>query len=310
MVDASKALVLVAGYAAFMWWRLQMLKTAVRKGRSMGPAWLRRFAASFMTRTANLNGVRLASEGGEGLHAKVPGHFIYVWHPHGFVSYVPSHIMGSKAIAGQPHGTEWFGTCIPLIFNIPFLGEIFQLTNARPVDQKTCESILRNGKGIAIQPGGVKEQAASQHDQEQAFFPSRLGFIRMAIKFGVPLIPVYFFGENQLYKRVNGMEWLTNLIKRTTGMILPIVTAKAGLPMAGLLPHSTDIHIRWGRPVEVGPADENPSEERVQQVFKAYVDELQRVFDANAKDCLPPEVAQKGLKIHLPGQVPQPSSRL
>lgn len=170
MVDASKALVLVAGYAAFMWWRLQMLKTAVRKGRSMGPAWLRRFAASFMTRTANLNGVRLASEGGEGLHAKVPGHFIYVWHPHGFVSYVPSHIMGSKAIAGQPHGTEWFGTCIPLIFNIPFLGEIFQLTNARPVDQKTCESILRNGKGIAIQPGGVKEQAASQHDQEQAFF--------------------------------------------------------------------------------------------------------------------------------------------
>lgn len=80
--------------------------------------------------------------------------------------------------------------------------------------------------------------------------------------------------------------------------------------MAGLLPHSTDIHIRWGRPVEVGPADENPSEERVQQVFKAYVDELQRVFDANAKDCLPPEVAQKGLKIHLPGQVPQPSSRL
>ena len=44
--------------------------------------------------------------------------------------------------------------------------------------------------------------------------------------------PLYIFGENQLYRRVEGMEWLSRLIFRATGMTLPIVTAKFGLPQA------------------------------------------------------------------------------
>jgi len=222
---------------------------------------------------------------------------MYVWHPHGFISFVPSFIMGGKAVAGQPHGRHWFGTCIGLLFNIPLLGEIFTLTNARPVDRRSLDSILSQGGSVALQPGGVKEQAATQHDQEQAYFPAKLGFIRMAIKYGLPLMPLYLFGENQLYKRVSGFEWLTKLIKQCTGMTLPIVTAKWGMPQAGAFPIATDIHIRWGKPVEVGPPDAEPSDEKVQEVYTRYVAELKRLFEANAKDCLPAAVAAKGLKI-------------
>lgn len=290
------------GYAAFLWWRLRLLREAIAEGRSMGPKWLQYAAAKLMKASASLNGVRVASEAGEGLECQVSRNIMYVWHPHGFVSYVPSHLMGEQALAGTPHGTEWFGTCIPLLFKIPMLGEIFQVTNARPVDQETLESILSHGKGVAVQPGGVKEQAATRHDQEQAFFPAKLGFIRMAIKHGTPLMPVYFFGENQLYRRVAGLEWLTDFIKRATGMTLPMVTAKGGLPMAGLLPRATDIHIRWGRLVEVGAPDPEPSEARVQEVFARYVAELRRLFEAHAESCLPAEVAAKGLRLVLPGE--------
>merc|ERR1719291_1109403 len=110
---------------------------------------------------------------------------------------------------------------IGLLFNIPMLGEIFSMTNARPVDRKTIEHLLRSGASVAIQPGGVKEQAQTRHDQEQAFFPAKLGFIRLAIQHGTPLLPLYLFGENQLYKRVNGFEWLTKLVKKCTGMTIP-----------------------------------------------------------------------------------------
>eukprot|EP00930_Biecheleria_cincta_P084746 TRINITY_DN74192_c0_g1_i1.p1 TRINITY_DN74192_c0_g1~~TRINITY_DN74192_c0_g1_i1.p1 ORF type:complete len:195 (+),score=33.08 TRINITY_DN74192_c0_g1_i1:117-701(+) len=177
------------------------------------------------------------------------------------------------------------------------LGEVFELTNARPVDSLTLMKILGGGRSIAIQPGGVEEQAASRHDQEQAFFPAELGFIRMAIRFGTPLMPVYLFGENQLYRRVDGFEWLTKLIRKVSGMTLPICTAKFGLPLAGLMPIATDIHIRWGKPVEVGPKDENPSDERVEEVYDKYVAELKKLFDENAKDCLPRAIAAKGLKV-------------
>merc|ERR1712032_1148501 len=104
-------------------------------------------------------------------------------------------------------------------------------------------------------------------------------------------------GENQMYRRVDGFEWLTRGIHKTTGMTLPIVTARFGLPMAGLMPLKSDIHLRWGNPVDVGPAEPEPSEERVQKVFSCYTAELQRLFDANAKNCLPLGVAEKGLKI-------------
>jgi 2-acylglycerol O-acyltransferase 2 len=226
-----------------------------------------------------------------------PKSFMYVWHPHGFVSFVPSFIMGGKAVAGKPHGHHWFGTCIGLLFKLPILGELYQLANARPVDRRSLDSILSQGGSIALQPGGVKEQAATRHDHEQAFFPAKLGFIRMAIKYGKPLMPIYLFGENQLYKRIDGLEWLTKLIQKTTGMTFPIMIGRFGLPLSIFTPLSSDIHIRWGNPIDVGTPEAEPSEERVQEVYGRYVAELQRLFDANAKDCLPADVAAKGLKI-------------
>jgi len=268
----------------------------VRTSSTCGPRWLARLAASLVSGYASFWGVRVVSEGGEGLKAD-PKPYMYVWHPHGFISFVPAFIMGGKAVAGEPHGHHWFGTCISILFKVPILGEIFQLTNARPVDRRSLDLILSQGGSIALQPGGVKEQAATRHDQEQAFFPAKLGFIRMAIKYGRPLMPLYIFGENQIYRRVGGFDWLTKAIQKMTGMTFPILTARFRLPMAGLMPLKSDIHLRWGNAVDVGPAEDEPSEERVQEVFARYVAELQRLFDANAKNCLPSSVAAKGLQI-------------
>jgi len=302
MVDAMvhpwmTLIALVVCYAAFFIWRSSILKQAIRESRAVGPSWLGHLSTSIAQAVANAAGVKISSLEGEGLMADTSKRYFYVWHPHGFVSYVPTMLMGEMARTGKPHNREWFGTCAPFLFNIPGLGEHFTISNARPVDRKSLESILGGGGTIAVQPGGIKEQAASRHDQEQAFFPKKLGFIRLAIKHGTPLMPLYIFGENQLYKRVAGLEWLTKLIYKATGMTLPIVTAKWGLPQAGFLPIATDIHIRYGNPVDVGPSEPEPSDERVEEVFTRYLAELQRVFDANACSCLPAAVAKRGLKV-------------
>lgn len=293
----SPSLVLLAVYATFLLCRLAVLKRAVKECRAVGPPWLGRFVTSLAQCMAHIVGVRIASCMGEGLQADPSQRYMYVWHPHGFVSYVPSFLMGGMARRGEPHAQEWFGTCAPLLFKIPLLGEMYTIANARPVDRSSLEFILGAGGTIAVQPGGIKEQAATRHDQEQAFFPKRLGFIRLAIKHGTALMPLYIFGENQLYKRVEGFDWLTRLIHNVTGMTLPIVTAKFGLLQAGLLPIATDIHVRYGRPIDVGAPDAEPSEERVEEIYMRYVEELLRLFDANAHTCLPPAVAKRGLKI-------------
>ena len=296
----AKAAIAVGGYAAWLGLRLLVLKRATRRCATVGPRWLARACADGAARFARAVGVRVASIGGDG-HAGVDTSrpFMYVWHPHGFVAYTPSMILGGMAVRGLPHGREWFGTCAPLLFNLPLLGEHFTVTNARPVDRRSLEAMLARGGSIAIQPGGVKEQAATRHDQEQAFFPKKLGFVRLAIKHGTPLVPMYLFGENQLYRRVDGFEWLTRLIKKATGMTLPIVTAKWGLPQAGLLPIATDVHVRYGRPVDVGAPEPEPSDARVAALFEQYLAELQRLFAAHAAQCLPEDVAARGLRVTM-----------
>lgn len=70
------------------------------------------------------------------------------------------------------------------------------------------------------------------------------------------------------------------------------------LPNPMLLPDpECEMHIRYGEPVDVGPPDENPSEERVLKVFEMYKAALQEVFDKHNDTCLPHEVAARGLTI-------------
>ena len=87
---------------------------ATKECRSVGPLWLGLLSAYLAKLWANLMGVRIASLGGEGLRADKSQRYLYVWHPHGFVSYVPANLMGGMALTGEPHDRPWFGTCIPL----------------------------------------------------------------------------------------------------------------------------------------------------------------------------------------------------
>ncbi|CAJ1390667.1 unnamed protein product [Effrenium voratum] len=304
---------LVVGGVIYVTLKERILRRFEMKGGRAVPLWLARLVLDGLTCYSSFMGVREVSVGGE-LNCDRSKKYMIVWHPHGFITWVPFFLAGKYALDAQPAGERWFPVVAPVLFRIPIFGEVLAILGGRRVERKVVEKLLARGDSIAIQPGGVKEQAKTSEVQEQAFFPARLGFIRLAIRYGVDLLPVYFFGENQLYKRVDGLEWLSNLINKTTGMTLPIVTARFGIPMAGPIPIPTDIHTRWGRAVPVGPREEEPSDEHVEEVFCRYVTELRRLFREHAKDCLPPEIANRGLKIvrldgrPLPPEVNGPKS--
>jgi len=286
-------------YAAYAWVCRRVLAHAEAKGCRVGPRWLGLAVHRAFSGFSHLVGVRLASEAGEGLAGLDPEkrHMI-VWHPHGFLAWSAMFFLGEKAVRGEPHGREWFAVVAPALFRIPMVGEALLMMNGRRVGKYTVERLLRRGVSIAVQPGGVREQLLTRHDQEQVVFPAKLGFIREAIRGGVDyLLPCYVFNETQIYRRVPGFDGLSDWIYRRTGFGLPIVTARFGLPMAGLLPRPTDVHVRWGRPVEVGPREAEPSEARLEEVFARYLRELQATFDRHAQECLTPELASRGLKV-------------
>lgn len=236
--------------------------------------------------------------------------YVFVWHPHGAFTiaalYFVSHWWAKDYPSGVPGGQ--FVCVAPLLLRIPLLAEFLLLCNARSQDARTFNSILSSGATAAVQPGGLVEQVSTDETKETVYFPQRLGFVRLAIKHGVPLLPVYAFGENQLYRTSSWVRQLNMFLYKTfkTGNL--VVLGQGGIPNTPILPNPLmlpvfrrGLHVRFGDPVDVGPADENPSDEKVQEVFAKYADALKRVFDAHKDECLPPEVAAKGLDIVVRG---------
>uniref|UniRef100_A0A7S2QN10 Acyltransferase n=1 Tax=Zooxanthella nutricula TaxID=1333877 RepID=A0A7S2QN10_9DINO len=292
----QRLLVALAAIGAFTQWRLSVLRHSIRIGKPVGPLWLPLLVTKVLRLWSWLMGVTVKSESGAEL-VDQSRRYMITWHPHGFIVYCPIFLLAEKSIVGDPIGKPWHCTGAPVLFNVPIMGDTLQVLNGRPVDKKSLESIMGQGGTVAVQPGGMAEQKVTTHEQEQAMFPANLGFIRMAIKYGTPLLIVYIFGENQLFRRVSGFERLTEMFFKLSGMALPLFVGKAGLPVSGLTPRATDVHVRWGAPVEVGEPDANPSDDKVEEVFQRYLSELCRVFYANAQECLPPDVAARGLKI-------------
>ena len=161
--------------------------------------------------------------------------------------------------------------------------------------------------------------------QEALFFQRSLGFVRLAIEMGRPLLPCYSFGENQLFKSWGG-HGLRLWVARKLRIGLPFFQGRWGLPLCPL-PRPTDVTFVVGRQVgagpqhshplmhnpltlspspdleqvPVGPANPRPSEAEVEAVFERYLEEIERLFAANAPKYLPPDVAARGLKIHRIG---------
>jgi len=232
--------------------------------------------------------------------------YVMPWHPHGQFTVGAVYFVAHWWSKNYPGGVagDRFVVVAPLLLRIPLLAEYLLLCHSRSQDSKTFNALLASGATVAVQPGGLMEQVSTDAEQEKVYFAGNLGFIRMALKHGVPLLPVYAFGENQLYRTVPWVrrinEWCYRKLKTGSLVVLGqfgLINTPA-LPNPFMLPiRGAGMHIRFGEPVNLGPADPAPSDAKIEECFKKYVTELQRMFDEHKDSCLPPEVAARGLKV-------------
>eukprot|EP00930_Biecheleria_cincta_P045773 TRINITY_DN31546_c0_g1_i1.p1 TRINITY_DN31546_c0_g1~~TRINITY_DN31546_c0_g1_i1.p1 ORF type:complete len:317 (+),score=32.89 TRINITY_DN31546_c0_g1_i1:58-1008(+) len=294
--------------AAYTLWHKLVVKKAARAVGEVGPrslaVWLSRFPFAFgdWMLKFTFNGDEMIASG----RVDPRRQYMIVWHPHGVFTinslFFFTHLSAKAAILGKP----LFCGVADFLFKVPGLAEFLVLCNAKDVGNKTMEELLAGGYNVGVNPGGMHEQVNTDHCKETVSFPGQLGFIRLAIKHGVPLLPCYNFGENQLFhtsepvRRIN--RWMYkkfqvgNFLVHGRGGILqtPFLMNPLILPEAG-----RHLHCRVGEPVEVGPADPNPSDEKVKEVFLRYCAGLQKLFDEHKESCLIEGVAATGLEFHV-----------
>jgi len=183
-------------------------------------------------------------------------------------------------------------------FKIPFFREY--LMNALIPHQK--RSILNylklspsGGQVAVLVVGGAPEALMSKPGPPEIILNKRKGFIKMALQLGVDLVPVFGFGEHEIWDQGEqpkegtlGYKFNSWLTSKTGAVLLAFGGRGIFNYNKGMLPHRRPIHIVVGAPLKLKQHDE-PSKELIEATHAAYVTALKKVYDDNAANYLPRE---------------------
>ena len=163
-----------------------------------------------------------------------------------------------------------------VLFAIPYVREMVLATGGVDANRKTAQHCLQQGLTLQILVGGQQEQLRTQPGQEKVYLRrNRLGFCKLALRHGVPLVPVYVFGNNDHYQT---QPWLLPLqlwVLQTLGISLTFASGLWGSPAC---PQPIATTLVFGPPLVV-PQVDDPTPKQVEKVHEEFVQALIRLFD-------------------------------
>jgi 1-acyl-sn-glycerol-3-phosphate acyltransferase len=81
-----------------------------------------------------------------------------------------------------------------LLFAVPGLGPLLRRLGAIPASTSQAESALSRGACVLVYPGGDLEACRPWTQRNKVDFADRKGFVRLALRCGVPVVPVAAHG--------------------------------------------------------------------------------------------------------------------
>ncbi|KIK93533.1 hypothetical protein PAXRUDRAFT_509420 [Paxillus rubicundulus Ve08.2h10] len=214
--------------------------------------------------------------------------YVFGYHPHG--------IIGMGALATFATEATGFSLAYPGIqphlltlsnnFHVPLYREIIMALGISSVSRRSCSNILKRGAGqaITIVVGGAAESLSARPGTADLTLRRRLGFIKVAIQQGADLVPVFSFGENDIYQQMPNEKGTTVYVlqkkfQNMFGFTLPLFHGRGLLNYnLGLMPYRRRIVSVIGRPVHTEQCD-RPTVEEVTRVQTLYIEELTRIWN-------------------------------
>ncbi|XP_034034983.1 2-acylglycerol O-acyltransferase 3b [Thalassophryne amazonica] len=216
--------------------------------------------------------------------------YIFGCHPHGIMSvgtftcFATDSCNFSRTFPGvRPSLATLSG-----LFRMPLYRDYMMTAGLVPVSKPSLAYMLsQNGKGnaVVIVIGGAAESLASSPGVNTVVVKQRKGFIRIALEFGANLVPVYSFGENELFRQVIFSEGsvgrkLQGLFKKIAGFAPCLFVGER----LALLPYRIPVTMVVGCPISV-PKCTTPSEEEVDHYHKLYMEALSELFHQHKVSC-------------------------
>lgn len=205
--------------------------------------------------------------------------YVFGWHPHGILILSRIHVYGGvweRMFPGVPFRVLGASP----MFRMPLCREICLWMGAVDAGRTTASRALDEGISVVVYPGGSREifDTDPNSTETKIYLTKRRGFVRLAMRHGADLVPVFVFGEKRCYRRLNvpvGVrDWLLRALK-----IPLIVFWGRGFTWYPMAAPQTCV---FGEPIPTGrerTGGEEPTEEEVAKMHAEYVDAVVRLFE-------------------------------
>ena len=125
---------------------------------------------------------------------------------------------------------------------------------------------------IVIYIGGIAELFKSSRKEERLYLSSRKGFIKMALREGVDIIPLYLFGNTSVLTVLKSGPLAS--LSRKLQVSLTWFWGRWYTPV----PRNEKLIYVRGRPLGL-PHIENPTDKDINKWHQKYCDEVERIFN-------------------------------
>ncbi len=213
--------------------------------------------------------------------------YLYGFHPHGIYPYTC--IWGSLTSQWRRRypGVAMDAFVASVIMMCPLLRDIGMALGARAVTREAIEHALTHKRSAIIVAGGQAEMNFSKSSMEEVQIVAyHKGFVRIAVQTGRPLVPVYNFGEHNLFDNVD-MPSVQGWFRQRWGFGYPHFPFGRWLSP---IPRNSRLALVVGQPVPVpalpeGGLDEHSLDQLVDRVHSEYFRQLASLFDRHKKAC-------------------------
>jgi 1-acyl-sn-glycerol-3-phosphate acyltransferase len=141
---------------------------------------------------------------------------------------IGNHSGGSLTMDAWTFVAEWWrrfgserilhGTAHDVLMAVPGLGDYFRQVGVIPASREGVGAALAAGCDVIIWPGGEEDSMRSWRRRDVAVLAGRKGFVRQAIRSGVPIVPVATVGGSDTAFVLSEGRWLADGLDRVIGL--------------------------------------------------------------------------------------------
>ena len=100
-----------------------------------------------------------------------------------------------------------------VVMEAPLTNQMLPAMGAIAANPKNAHRVFAAGHKVLVYPGGDLDAFRSSRDRGRIVFGPRRGYVRLAVREGVPIIPVVSAGSHDVWWVVSDGRWLSRLLR-------------------------------------------------------------------------------------------------